>query len=198
MHHANVSLTVMRVQTHNCKHIYTKAPDKAVGLAQGLMATGLTGTRPGWQVVRGSAEAQASLRVSGFLSPKDGTGEPRQVQRGELTTTEVHVCFGLLLITVRHAVKPLSVATSSVKPARTALSYQDAGQVVLLTVLWFGRPLVEFELGKQWTILLVLLQTQAHSSNYFIISGKTYSRLTDQITKRKYNPNAQMFFHCLK
>lgn len=48
-------------------HTHTQAPDKAVGLAQGSMAAGLTGAQPGWQVVRGSAEAQPSLRLSGFL-----------------------------------------------------------------------------------------------------------------------------------
>lgn len=51
-------------------HTHTEAPDKAVGLAQGLMAAGLTGSQPGWQVVRGSVEARASLRVSSFLSKR--------------------------------------------------------------------------------------------------------------------------------
>lgn len=50
------------------QHTHTEAPDKAMGLAQGLMATGLTGAQPGWQVVRGSVEARASLHESGFLS----------------------------------------------------------------------------------------------------------------------------------
>lgn len=52
------------------KYTHTEAPDKAVGLAQGLMAAGLTGSQPGWQVVRGSVEARASLRVSSFLSKR--------------------------------------------------------------------------------------------------------------------------------
>ena len=107
--HANINLTVLRVQTQT--HTNTETPDKAVGLAQGSMAAGLTGSQPDWQVVRGSAEARASLRVSGFLSlctsPNEGVGELRQAQRGGLTATEVHVCFGLLLITVLQAAKPL-------------------------------------------------------------------------------------------
>lgn len=62
-------LTLQRCgHQHNCVHIQTEAPDKAVSLALGLMAAGLTGTRPGWQVVRSSAEAWASLQVSGFVS----------------------------------------------------------------------------------------------------------------------------------
>lgn len=131
------------------------------------MAAGLTGSQPGWQVVRGSAEARASLRVSGFLSlaplqtkalessDKHGEGGP--------TATEVHVCFGLLLITVRQASKtPASAATSSVKFTRAPASCRHAGRVVVLTALWFGCPLVELELREQGAILLVLLHVQTH------------------------------------
>lgn len=57
---ANINLSI--------EGTHTQAPDKAMGLARGSMAAGLTGSHPGWQVVRGSAEAQPSLRVSGFLS----------------------------------------------------------------------------------------------------------------------------------
>lgn len=59
---------LLGLQIHT--HTHTEAPDKAVGLAQGLMAAGLTGSQPGWQVVRGSVEARASLRVSSFLSKR--------------------------------------------------------------------------------------------------------------------------------
>lgn len=133
------------------------------------MATGLTGAGPGWQVVRGSVEAQASLHVSGSRSPFQGAGESRHAQRGNcvlrgsgggggmLMATEVHVWFGLLLITVWHRVKPLSVATSSVKLVGAPVSCWDAGQVALLTALHFGCPLVKLELGEQGTILVVLL-----------------------------------------
>lgn len=38
-------------------------------------------------------------------SPNRGVGELRQAWRGGLTATEVHVCFGLLLITVLQAAK---------------------------------------------------------------------------------------------
>jgi len=178
--HANINLTVLRIQTHNCKHTYTQRPQTK------QWGSGLDGDWPDWHSTR-LAGGQGLSGGPGIItcewlplscsSPKEGTGEPRQAQRGGLTTTEVHVCFGLLLITVRHAAKPLSAATSSVKHTRAPASCWDAGQVVLLTVLWFGCPLVELEFREQGTILLVLLHIQAQSINYFIITGKSCMRL---------------------
>lgn len=62
--HANINLAVLQ-----CKHTHThtEAPDKAAGLAPASMAAGLTGAKPGRQVVGGSAAEQPSSRVSGFL-----------------------------------------------------------------------------------------------------------------------------------
>lgn len=58
----------LTAKTCNCiihTHTHTgPRQSKAVGLAQGSMAAGLTGTQPGWQVVRGSAEVRESLRLS--------------------------------------------------------------------------------------------------------------------------------------
>lgn len=93
-------------------------------------------------------------------------------QGGGLTATEVHVCFGLLLITVRQAGKAsVSAATSSVKHTCAPASCRDAGRVVLLTALRFGCPLVELELREQGAILLVLLHMEAHMINYVSITG---------------------------
>lgn len=60
--------TKLQTYTQTNKNTHTQAQDNAVGLAQGTMAAGLTGTQPDWQVVRGSAEPRPSLRVSGFVS----------------------------------------------------------------------------------------------------------------------------------
>lgn len=80
-------------------------------LARDLVAVGLTGSEPGWQVVRGSVEAQASLHVNGSPSPLAFQAEVLESsdKRGEEApaATEVHVCFALLLITVEQAAKPL-------------------------------------------------------------------------------------------
>ncbi len=62
------SSRIVGANTQLQTHTHTQALHNAVGLAQGSMAAGLTGARPGWQVVQGSAEARPSLRVSGFVS----------------------------------------------------------------------------------------------------------------------------------
>lgn len=111
-----------------------------VGLARGVMATGLTGAQPGWQVFRGSAEAQSSLHVSAFLSRPAPKQRHQRLQMsteggggGALTATEVLVCFGLLLITVWDGGKAsVSAATSSVK----TLSGQLAGRDTHCSLVW--------------------------------------------------------------
>lgn len=163
---------------HNCKHMHTEASNKAVSLALGLMAAGLTGTRPGWQVVMGSAEARASLHVSGFVS----LAPLQKKALKSLTTTETGggganchwgACLLWLIINYCAAGSKASVsaATSSVKHTHAPASCRDAGRAALLTTLWFGCPLVELELGEQGAILVVLLHIQAHGINHFIITG---------------------------
>lgn len=140
--------------------MHTQDQHKVVGLAQGFMATGLTGAQLGWHHFRGSAEAQSSLHVSGFLShstPKQRyqrlSDEHREL--GMLTATEVLVCFGLLLITTWHSGK-------AYVPAATSLVKTLSGQLQILTVVWFGCPLIKLELWKQGSILQVLLHIQGH------------------------------------
>lgn len=92
------------------------------------MAAGLTGSQPGWQVVRGSVEAQASLQVSGFLSfaPLQTKALENSDKRREEapTATGVRVCFGLLLITACQAEKPLRLQplhqSNTLTPRRAA------------------------------------------------------------------------------
>lgn len=63
--HAYSNLTVLKVHTQ----IHPHGPQtKQWAWLRTLWLAGLTGAQPGWQVAGSSAEAQPSLRVSGFLS----------------------------------------------------------------------------------------------------------------------------------
>lgn len=124
--YAKINLTALRVQTHNCKHTDTHThtgPRQSSG-----PGSGFDGGWPDWHRTR-LAGGQGLSRGPGIItcewlslscsSPKRRrwrraqTSAEREWQRGVggglrgLTATEVHVCFGLLLITVRQAAKPL-------------------------------------------------------------------------------------------
>ncbi len=127
--HANINLTVLRYK-HTTANTHThRGPRQSSG-----SGSGLDGGWPDWHSTRlaGGQGLSGGLAIItcewlplSCTSPNGGVGELRQVRRGGLTATEVHVCFGLLLITVRHAAKPLCLRP--LHQSKTLVLQQAAG-----------------------------------------------------------------------
>lgn len=139
--------------------MYTQDPHKVVGLARGFMASGLAGTQPGWQVFRSSVRpSHHYVRVASCLTRLQNRGirDFRWAQRGGDANSHRGACLLWLIINYRVAWQK----SLCLQPLHQSKLCQDNWQAGILTVLWFGCPLVELQLWKKGSILKVLLHTQ--------------------------------------
>lgn len=178
--HANINLTALRVQTHNCKHTHRPQTKQWAWLGAWWRLAWLALNQAGrWSGAQRRPRHHYVWVASSLLLLSKWRRWRAQTSTERGANCHWGACLLWLIINYCAASSKASVstATSSVKHTLAPASCRNAGRVVLLTALWFGCPLVELELWEQGAILMVLLHIQANSINHFIITGYHYTRL---------------------